>query len=216
MYTPMVLSYNPCTSPNHVHAPPAAVGSCAPPAPASATSAVDEPTEPVDSLYLTVGDPATPTPEGPVPAAGSANMKFTVVTAPSDINIEVHVVDVRCKGVSGGCAAFYEDYLGELDARWRVQITEHIGTTNETTTEADFDVGVACTGTTDSGGLPNDIGGQCDAMTSSNAVVPGVVVAGDREIHEMGQTWIFDGGSDGVTGTTGDNTKYYEQGIFVP
>jgi hypothetical protein len=218
MYVPMVLAYNPCTSPNQVHAPPTPAGSCTPPTSASAAGTIDEPTEAVDSLYLTVGDPLTPTPEGPVPAAGSANMKLTAVTTPfTDLKIEVHVVDVRCKGVSGGCAAFYEDYTGELDARWAVKITEHTSSGTVTSVETNMDVTVPCVATAETTpGLPNDIGGQCDAMTSANAVVPGQYVAGQREIDELGQTWIFDGGSDGVAATTGDNTKYYEQGVFVP
>jgi hypothetical protein len=41
------------------------------------------------------------------------------------------------------------------------------------------------------------------------------VSEGKRAIWELGQIEVFDGGSDGLT-STGDNTVFARQGVFVP
>jgi hypothetical protein len=49
-----------------------------------------------------------------------------------------------------------------------------------------------------------------------DSVTPGAVVEGKRSNSELGQLELFDGGSDGLAATTGDNTLFETQGVFVP
>jgi hypothetical protein len=58
--------------------------------------------------------------------------------------------------------------------------------------------------------------GTCSVATTANAVVPGALVAGQRAIWQLGQVKVYDGGADGVASTTGDNTLFMVEGIFVP
>jgi hypothetical protein len=54
-------------------------------------------------------------------------------------------------------------------------------------------------------------------MTSSDAVFSGSgVIEGKRSIWELSETQVFDGGSDQNASTTGDNTLFMRQGVFVP
>ena len=60
------------------------------------------------------------------------------------------------------------------------------------------------------------MGSTCSVMTSANTLVPNAVVAGERAIWEFGQVQVYDGGADGVASTTGDNTLFMDQGVFIP
>jgi hypothetical protein len=42
------------------------------------------------------------------------------------------------------------------------------------------------------------------------------VVEGKRAIWELKAVDVFDGGADGQASTTGDNTLFERQGVFVP
>jgi hypothetical protein len=46
--------------------------------------------------------------------------------------------------------------------------------------------------------------------------MPGSVIANNRAIWQTDQIQLYDGGADGVASTTGDNTLFMTQGIFVP
>jgi hypothetical protein len=46
--------------------------------------------------------------------------------------------------------------------------------------------------------------------------VPNSVTTGQRAIWELGQVQVYDGGSDGLAATTGDNTLFETEGLFVP
>jgi hypothetical protein len=59
-------------------------------------------------------------------------------------------------------------------------------------------------------------GGSCSLSSTFDAILPGSVVAGARAIWELGQVHVFDGGADGLASTTGDNTVFERQGLFVP
>lgn len=70
---------------------------------------------------------------------------------------------------------------------------------------------VPCAATAD-----GTVGSTCSVLTSANSVLPNAVVEGKRSIWEIGQVQVFDGGADGVASTTGDNTAFMTQGLFVP
>jgi hypothetical protein len=59
-------------------------------------------------------------------------------------------------------------------------------------------------------------GGACNVATTADAVTSGIVIEGKRTIWGLGQLQVFDGGADGDADTTGDNTLFAVQGIFVP
>jgi hypothetical protein len=42
------------------------------------------------------------------------------------------------------------------------------------------------------------------------------VVEGSRAIWQLGAVDVFDGGADGQASSTGDNTLFLRQGVFVP
>ncbi len=60
------------------------------------------------------------------------------------------------------------------------------------------------------------IGSTCATTTTVEAVVPGSVKEGLRSIWELGQIPVDDGGADGQAETTGDNTLFAVEGLFVP
>jgi hypothetical protein len=57
---------------------------------------------------------------------------------------------------------------------------------------------------------------DCNLNTTVNAVYPGAITAGRRGIWQLGQVQVYDGGADGLASTTGDNTLFLTQGIFIP
>jgi hypothetical protein len=215
MFTPMVLAYDQCTSPNEVHAAPLAAGSCAPPtANSSSPSAQAEDPPGPDSLYLKVGNAVNG-----VPAFGSSGFKWTVIgSPPNDIAITGTVKDVRCKNsLSGGCpGGLGEDYFGELELRWRVKIITHQSGGTITTVYSPYSVAVACAGTAESTpGPPNDVGSTCAVSTTANAVVPGQVSPGQRMIYRVSTLRVYDGGLDALAYPNGDNTLFWVWGIFT-
>jgi hypothetical protein len=48
-----------------------------------------------------------------------------------------------------------------------------------------------------------------------DALTPGAVTEGKREIASLDEVRVFDGGADGDVDTA-DNTLFLKQGIFVP
>lgn len=60
------------------------------------------------------------------------------------------------------------------------------------------------------------VGSTCSASTSADAVVPGITPEFKRAVWQLGQVEIYDGGEDGDGDTTGDNTLFATQGLFVP
>jgi hypothetical protein len=51
--------------------------------------------------------------------------------------------------------------------------------------------------------------------TTTQALAPGMIKDGDRQVVELGQVRVDDGGPDGVT-STADNALFAVQGLFVP
>jgi hypothetical protein len=52
--------------------------------------------------------------------------------------------------------------------------------------------------------------------TTADSLVPGTIEEGNRSIWEIGQVEVFDGGADGLVSTSGGNTPFVRQGVFVP
>jgi WD40-like Beta Propeller Repeat len=198
VYAPFVPAYEPCESPNRQHAPPLDFGSCAPPTPTSAHLTVgtppQDPANSVGSLRARglVGDPGTPQNE-------------------ADVELTVGMTDVRDQGSLA-------DYSGELEARVPLRITDKaspppVGGPNVSATVSDAAISFAasCAPTIDT-----TIGSTCSVATSANGLMPGSVIEGNRSIWELEQLRLYDGGADQLASTTGDNTLFMTQGIFVP
>jgi hypothetical protein len=70
--------------------------------------------------------------------------------------------------------------------------------------------------TIDCNSTPGPGGGSCNAATSADGAMLGVVREGKRSVWGLGQIQLFDGGSDELASTTGDNTLFAVQGFFTP
>jgi hypothetical protein len=206
MRVSLVPAYLPCpngevTQPNREHGPPLAYPSCTP------ISWGQE------QGYVTVG---TPDHNGfPANARGRIRL-FVFPGDPStpedeaDVLIEVTQTDVRDAVNEPG-----SDYQGELGATFTLRVTDRFsaGGPDAAATVEDFPLRatVPCVATSDP-----SIGGDCEVVTSVDAVVPGFVKEGKRSVWQLDQVQLFDGGGDGDADTTADNTLFEVQGLFVP
>jgi hypothetical protein len=181
------VAYKACTAPNRTHGAPLAYGSCNPPQQASS--------------QLTVG-----TPDANGQGASSVG-SVTYRVSPTDVLFDVSLTDVRNKtGLS--------DYTGQLQLDQTLRITDRKSGPDQdepaTVADTSFPVAVPCTAT-----ASTIVGSTCSITASANALVPGVVTAGERAIWELGQVKVFDGGPDGIAGTQ-PNTLFADQALFVP
>ena len=184
----LTIAYKPCAAPNETHAAPLSSGSCAPPKQASD--------------YLTVG-----TADANGAAANSTGtVRYNVLSG--DLGFVINVKDVRNKTT-------LTDYTGELAATATLRITDKAsapvpsgaGTLQDTA----LPVTVPCAATASA-----SIGSTCALSTTENTLTPGLVAGGKRAIWQLGQIQVYDGGSDGDADTTGDNTLFLDEGVFVP
>jgi hypothetical protein len=122
--------------------------------------------------------------------------------------VDVSLTDVRRQGTLA-------DYGGELSVEQSTQITDRFNGPSQsepaTVQSNPFRFAVPCTATSNTG-----IGSSCLLSSTFNAILPGVVLADRRAIWELGAIQVLDGGADGQAATTGDNTLFERQGIFVP
>jgi ABC-type phosphate transport system substrate-binding protein len=203
LYVPFVPAFEPCTSPNSNHGGGIASPSCVPPAQSSS--------------WLTVGTPDT---NGA--AANSTGFARYVVQS-ADVGVTVNITDVRCRpgsGISGSvCTSVNtgtagDDYSGQLQLTSSVRITDKRNGTSGfqpgTVVDTTFPITVPCATT-----VTNTVGSTCSLSSSFNSVVPGAVTSGKRAIWQLGQVLLNDGGSDGSV-STGPNTVFERQGVFVP
>jgi hypothetical protein len=120
--------------------------------------------------------------------------------------VSASVTDVRRQGTLA-------DYTGELSIAQSVQITDRLNGASQdepaTVQASPFRYTVPCAATATAGAT-------CSLSSSFNAILPGSVVAGKRAIWELEDVQVFDGGSDGLAGTTSGNTLFERQGVFVP
>jgi Tol biopolymer transport system component len=194
----LVPAFKTCPAPNESHGSPLAFGSCKPP-------------EQVSS-YLTVG---TPDVNGQGSrASGSVLMKaFSCNSCAgpgpnADVTFELSITDVRKK-------SDLSDYTGQLRADTSLRITDRNNTPNPgpgpgTVSDTHFPFAVACTAT-----VSTTIGSACAVSTSANAVMPGVLVATQRAVWQLGEVEVYDGGTSGTAGAS-DATLFMTQGIFIP
>jgi len=141
------------------------------------------------------------------------------------------------------------DYTGMLLGNSQIRITDHYNTpaaftTTGTMTDTPFPVGTQCTANTGVGADGNPLGGDCNIVTSADAVIPGVVLEQKRASVEIGVPngdtppkggiFVLDSGENGIlvggtivsstdTGRcppaclgTGDEDRFSQQGIFIP
>ena len=205
----LVPAYKPCAAPNRTHGPPLAFPSCNPPAHASD--------------FVTVG-----TPDANAAAAnsvGSIRIDALVgVPGPpndSDVIITPQLTDVRCKAGTSACgnanAADGPDYTGQLQGNATLRITDHFnavasggGTDPATVVDIPFPITFSCANTTDT-----SIGSACNISTSCTLPDCSSVRDGNRTVVGITQLQVFDGGADGISGTT-PNSLFAVQGLFVP
>ena len=196
MLVPLVIAYRDCTSANRTHGAPLAYPSCSPPIP--------------ESDWLRVG---TPDSNGlPVKSIGSVLLR-AVVGDPSttaneaDVRLDLSVTDVRNR-------SDLTDYAGQLQVSLGTRITDKLNGSNPidtgTVQDLPFNFTGTCTPTSDT-----TVGSTCTASTTANAIVPGAIVEGERAIWQIGSVTVYDGGADGDV-STGPNTVFERQGVFVP
>jgi WD40-like Beta Propeller Repeat len=188
-HAPLVPAYQPCASPNRVHAAPLSFGSCNPPA--------------RFSTDLTLG-----TPDANGRAANSnSSLRIGVVpgnpSTPADeaeANLITQVTDVRNAGD-------LSDYTGNLEVRVPLQITDRSNTPYPggpgpgTVQEFTFTWSVPCAATAD----PN-IGASCNLFTTADTLLPGSALEGRRAIWGTQEIEVRDGAGQ----------AFLRQGVFVP
>jgi dipeptidyl aminopeptidase/acylaminoacyl peptidase len=194
----LVPAYVSCTSPNRIHGPPLAYGSCNPPAQAS-----DE---------LTLGTPDA----NAKPVRGEGLVRYQALGGnpanqieEGDVRITVELHDVYEQGTP------LTGYRGELRARTTLRITDKLNTPHPggpgaaTVSDTTLGLTVPC--------APNpNQGADCAIVTSANALAPGTVIEGRRAVWELGQVQVDDGGADRDADTAADNTLFMVQGVFIP
>jgi len=193
----LVPAFTACSSPNRVHGPPLAYGSCNPPAQTSSHVTVGTPDANSNTANFSgravfaaiPGDTATPEDDADV----------SVVAVLSDIRNKVGLAD----------------YTGELELRADIQITDRLNDNSVSftapgTSDATLAFAVPCTATAGTAGA------DCALTTTVEAVTPGAVTETKRSVWAMDTVRVFDGGSDGDADTAGGNTLFAVQGVFVP
>jgi len=232
---PLVPAFNKCggaataddpapSTTNSSHIAPLAQPSCTPPT--------------MKSTTLTMGTAGT--------GQGSARLDVVctngeLVPCPAsgdqeDLRIVGSQTDVRCAvAVPTVCAAAGADYTGSLITQWVLRITDHSngspatvcanGTgaspcVTATVSDLTFSVPVACA---DNGGAN---GANCSVNTTIDTLVPSTVKELQRGIVAIHNVRAMDAGPDGTvappsgscppTCGSGDETKFAEQGIFIP
>ena len=169
---------------NGDHEPSLAVGSCDPPIPTAAVARV--------------GDQAV----------GSGSLS----AVPGDIAITINQSDVRAGSETG---ADYDPNPGSPDMTVvaSIRLTDYAngasGADPGTATDIDISAPVDCTETIDP-----DVGADCVANTTLNALIPGAVAAGKNTVSQTFRVRLLDAGTNGVQGD-GDDTLFEQQGVFV-
>jgi hypothetical protein len=203
-YAPLTIAYDECTSPGYRHAPPLAFGSCH-----EAGSQTDR----QGSRYL---EPGTADVNLLAPRM-DAHVKLKPVPGnpattadEGDLQLEASINDVYRK-------VDLSDYTGELLVSVPVTITDRNnlpspgGPGPATTQQFAYTFAVPCAAV-----AGNPPGGMCTAVTTADTLVPGTIREEKRSVWQLGQVAVYDGGADELASTTGDNTLYAVQGLFVP
>jgi hypothetical protein len=196
---PLVPAFAPCTSANSTHSAPLSSPSCRPPVGSSG--------------YLTLGAPdVTGT-----PSQGTGSIELKVLgESPinlgngdqADVQITFKLSDVKNK------VSPFTDYAGQVRGVLGFRITDKYNgsplTAPGTASDLDIPFTVACATT---GGSE---GSNCNLTTTLDTLTANTVRENKRGIWAMSAAKVYDGGSDGLASTTGDNTLFMDQGIFAP
>jgi hypothetical protein len=127
-----------------------------------------------------------------------------------DVAFAVIMRDVRSK-------SDLSDYTGELATDAALRITDKDNTPYPggpgpgTVTDTSFPISVPCAATADA-----SVGSTCQVATTADSLLPNAVEEGRRSVWALGQVKVYDGGADDDATTTGDNTLFMDQGVFVP
>jgi hypothetical protein len=215
MRVSLVVAFPECTAANKVHGPPLEYPSCGdnynPPSGNSQHVTVGTPdwngapAKFVGSLRIAalVGNPATPADE-------------------ADLRLQAAITDVRCRPVAapatcGASNVVGADYVGELQARVALRITDKDNTPTPSGSGAATTIDMPYSFTIPCGETADDmIGSACDVDTTADALLPGAVKEGVRAIWQLGQVEVLDGGPDGDVDTPTGGQVFLRQGIFVP
>jgi TolB protein len=189
---PLTPAFDQCVNSNRAHGAPLSFPSCNPPRQSSS--------------QLTVGAPDA---NGKVANSVGSLLYRVVVGNPATPANEADLkIDVSVRGVLS--RSDLTPYGGELSADAGLRITDRSNTPDPsgagpgTVEDTSFPVTVPCSA------------GTCSVSTTANAVMPGAVVEGKRAIWQLDQVQVYDGGADGLASTTGDNTLFMDEGVFVP
>jgi hypothetical protein len=200
----LVPAFKQCTTANRAHGAPLAFSSCAPPV--------------QSSNFLTVG---TPDANG----AGANSVGFVQArvktTSPEDVLFSGSISDVRClpgttaSVCTGVNNADGPDYSGELQGNATIRISDHYNgpslTEAATVVDIPFPINMTCANTADTA-----TGGVCNINEMGPVVCPECgVTEGQRTVVQITQMQVFDGGADGQI-STGGNTLFMDQGLFIP
>ena len=190
----LVPAMRECTSPNRVHGPPLAFGSCSGPAYLGRAASIG-------------GGPTG----APARSVGSLRVSAQVGTPgppdDSDVKLAFSVTNVMEDFVGGEVI----DYTGELRVQIGVRLTDREpGLIGSTTQNFALGYEVQCIPT-----ASTTVGSDCAGSTTANAVLPGSVTDGSRAVWALEQVRVLDGGSDDDFDTHPNGT-FATQGLWVP
>jgi hypothetical protein len=193
----LVPAYQQCALSNRTHGAPLGYASCIPARQTSSQLTVGTPDANgrgansigFVTLKAIVGNPATASDE-------------------ADLQIATTIKDVRR-------SSDLSDYTGQLSTVLDVRLTDRVTGANsdlaETVQDFPFTANVPCVAT-----AVTTIGSNCMLTTTADSVLPGAVPEAKRSVWALDNVKVYDSGLDGNVSTTGDNTLFETQGLFVP
>jgi hypothetical protein len=205
-----VQAFKPCAAPNRQHGPPLSFPSCSPP-----TAASD---------WVTVGTPDSNSADANFEGFVRLDVLRFGAAPPygASLRITSQLTDVRCRPGTTACGSSNAfdgpDYTGELEINASLRTTDHYNATSAgggsdpaTIVDIPFPVNLTCASTADT-----SIGASCTINTLQPGIPNDDWYSGKRVVVGITQFQVFDGGSDGAVATSGGNTLFAIQGIFVP
>jgi hypothetical protein len=187
----LVPAFGPCNFPNRKHGPPLAYDSCAPP-------------RTVSNLTVGVGD------GDPSPSRSIGYVRLRVLPGvpggPDDTD-----VGIRFSLSNVMRASDLSEYTGELRASAKVRLTDKQAGASATTTDFPLEWTVPCTPTATEAEKS-----LCALTTTLDTIIPGAAAERTRAVWALDRIQVSDGGTDEDADTTGDNSPFAVQGIFVP
>jgi hypothetical protein len=200
----LVPAFKACSTPNRVHGPSLAFGSCAPP-------------QQVSSI-LTIGSPDV----NGAAANFTGSVRFIVLADnaateadEADVRLVVSLADIRNN-------PSLTDYTGKVLITVDTQITDYSNSAEApepgTGQTFKYEFATDCVAT-----ASTSVGSNCNLTTTMDSIVPGTIIGGRRAMWQMGDVLVKDAGPNGTgldscppTCGDGDETVFLRQGILVP